>query len=242
MGQLRFWVYSLCVGVLLTGPVEAAGRLTESFVHPVGGVPQGWSVVKAGEGAIAEIRETPGGTGLLIERPGKTAENAAVFMTAPEGELASAKIADLSATVLLQFRGIKGSSSRGVVVRAQSDRYNRFGGYYIAVTGEGKDLGIGIYWNPTSHVENGQPLAFTPIQQKIQQNVDYRLQVSAEGSRIEAKLLTVDAKGGAGEVIASAAIDNAEHVKAGYFGLRGAYGNSGPIGTLFRSLHLQVKR
>lgn len=233
---------ALALLFLALPPVEGSSRLTESFTSPEGGVPAAWKAVDRGPASVVNIQHIPdiGATGLLIARAPNGVGSGALWYTGSDLGEQKGKIANLHATVTIRIDQPKKSTSsaRGIVLRAKDTRYEKFQGYYIAFQSEGEKAGLGIYWNPTNHVENGEELAFSAFKKPLQNRTDYILQVSAKGEEIQASLWSVDTSGAKETSLAEVQITGANNTGAGYFGLRGSYGNSGPVNTWFRSLHL----
>ncbi|MDQ8194507.1 hypothetical protein QEH59_08715 [Coraliomargarita sp. SDUM461004] len=245
--KTRSSAMGLVIGALLTSSTmaTAASRLSESF-SAVGTVPDDWKVVQRLGLEVPAIVEVgpmkPDGTGtaLMISRPGAVASNAAVFFEGSVGNIRDGKLDDLYASVLIRFTEARsGSNSRGIVLRADTESYGNFGGYYIAVIPRNNERGIGIFKNPLDHVDNGEMLAFTALKENLSPYVDYSLRVKAVGQVIEA---SISEESGISEIIASVRIDEATKTKAGLFGLRAGHTNSGPVTTYFHQLHFsQIK-
>ena len=242
-----------CIGILASlvmggGMVRgyAETRFTESFDTPAGGVPTGWvaemSNPPEGEAMIAEVSKASGLMALLIRRPGAPHGSAAVYYAGTPDGVSDGQLKNFSGSVLLRYQQHPkaNSSTRGVVVRASALQYGKFDGYYIAIEPRGDEKGLRIYRNPKDHVDHGEQLAFDPLPSNMQMNVDYLLRFTVKDSVIEAVLSTVDDTGNPLKDVATVRIDSATP-SSGYFGLRGAYGNSGPVETWFRSLHLKIE-
>ncbi len=224
----------------------AAERYTESFGAPEGGLPAGWAASTTGGEPIAEVRALDGARvshALLIERPGPQATNATVYLTGEAGAPSGGKIADFSLSVTFRIAESKpgNSSSRGVFFRASALSYNKSKGYYVAVHRNGAQRGVVIYRNPKSHTQNGDEIATASFSKNLEADTDYILQVSAKGATVEASVYKTNASGAKGEELGTARTDDATDIKPGYIGLRGAYGNSGPVGTWFHSFHLTTE-
>lgn len=218
-------------------PVNAL-VLSEAFNAPVGGVPNGWTVVTRGNvsnDGIVGVEPVSGGSGnaLRFQRPVSGGQGSfssgALYYT---GDSAQQK--DFSAEVTVRFESALGvASGVGVMLRTQSASYafnaSPFAGYYVAI---GYNNGLALYENPISHTDPGvklQVASFTP-----DVNTDYLLRITAVGSTITASVW--DATGT--NEIASIAYNSAQDV-AGYFGFRSGYGNSNQTGY-FSNLNLST--
>ncbi len=240
---LRFTFVLSFIAVTAFGS-QLQTRISESFHHPVGAVPESWTVVSTGGEARAEITPPPvpvlvPGNGLLLQRTSRTSHNAAVYYTGSREAVKDGMMADFEAAVVITMQGLRGSSASGVVVRAQNLEYNDSDGYYICIGGEGTERGIAIFRNPDTHIYfHDRASAFTHIPE-IRSGAGYMLKVSAKGEKITASLWILDEIGNAEEMLGETSIDDAR-TSPGLFGLRGSNGNSGPIGAWFRHLHLEV--
>jgi hypothetical protein len=240
----------LCVAVFLvasklSGQTEA--RFSESFQSPAGALPKGWHQVNgpqaSGEALIEEIPKADGQAGLVIRRPeGPLPGNSAVYYLDAIGGGGDGRLRDFSGSVLIRYSQVPkaASSTRGVVLRAQSPDYANFRGYYLAIEPRGDHKGLGIYYNPPRHTDSGEPLAFTPLPSDLKLERDYLLKFSAKGPSIEGSLWTVDEAGAPLKEVVSVTTGEASE-ESGYFGFRGGYGNSGPVNTWYRSLNLEVE-
>lgn len=243
--------YRLTLGTLIAAAAlglglnaEAQTRLTESFSAPVGGLPANWTPAllrKDNRAEGVQIVALPGQdalAALLIEREGRVAESGALYYTGSDGAIVEGKLSDLFASVTLRYsESVNGPNYRGFMLRANRIDSRQPGGYYVAVAPRGKERELAIYHNPVSHVNQGELLARVPLKAALAPNTDYVLSVRAKGAVIEASLRLAGADENAAP-IASVRTDAATQTQAGYFGLRGAYSNSGPIRTWFRQLHL----
>lgn len=222
-----------------------AGRLSESFSVPEGGVPEHWEVKKTMANADAHIALSPeaNDTALLIQRPGGASANAAVFYTGSEDGAPSGEFMDFTATVTIRLLGEKKQGTNGyygIMARATVPAYKDNQGYFVAFQPVGATRELGIYYNPKTHIEHGETVVSTPLQEELLPGQAYILEVKFEGVRLEANLWSTNDAGGKADLLATVVEENAEHVIAGYFGLRGAYGNSGPQGAYFSALHLNI--
>lgn len=219
--------------------LHGSERLSESFTSPIGNVPPDWKMVAKGREVIAEIQEISdtNQTALLIQRPGKNPANALVYYEGPGTQ----QFGNFTASVTFSYdqQPSATSSSRGILLRAQVPQYERAEGYYIAVEPYNMERALSIFWNPISHVENELTLATSPIQDPLNPHTKYILEVSAKGHVIEASLWSTTPAGAKDQELASVMTDEAVHAGSGYFGLRSAHGNSGPVSSWFHSLHLQ---
>lgn len=235
---------AVAIALCVAATAGAQMRLTESFAAPVGGVPENWRaalVRKDTREAVVGIVALSGAeapAALLIEREGRLPESGALYYTGSEGQVKNGNLADLSATVTFRFNEtVDGPNTRGFILRSKRLSYARFEGYYVAVTPRGGSRSLAIFYNPQNHVENGVELASTPLASVLNPNTDYILSVSAKGPVIEATLQPAGAAAGA-KPLATVRTEEATQASSGYFGLRAAYSNSGPLRTWFRQLHL----
>lgn len=245
--NLHTFIFKSLVAAIAIGVATTAGaqmRLTESFAAPVGGVPENWRPALVRKDTRQEVVGVVALSGadapaaLLIEREGRVPESGTLYYTGSEGAIKNGNIADLSATVRFRFNEtVDGPNTRGFVLRAKRLNYARFDGYYVAVTPRGGSRSLAIFYNPQNHVESGTELASTALANVLNPNTDYILSVSAKGPVIEATLQLAGAPAGA-EPLARVRTEEATQASSGYFGLRAAYSNSGPIRTWFRQLHL----
>lgn len=238
----------LLAGVLIASPFHfsQASRMSETFSAPQDGVPEGWVVAKRGEEAIAGIHELPGtnGTmGLLLQRPAKNPASAAVYFTGSQGDIVEGRLGDFTVSVTIRFESHSKASSGyyGIIGRATNRNYDKNKGYFVAFQPVGKTPSLGIFHNPLSHVENQEELASVPLSQELKPGVDYILQAQFKGPVIEATLWSTDSAGAKQETLGSVSTDAAVQLEPGYFALRGAFGNSGPQGGYFRSLHISTQ-
>jgi len=235
---------ALFLGVTL--PLEASSRLSESFSTPADGLPANWKATARGPATATRIaiEEVPNAAtpGLLIERTRDGAGSGAVWYTGPELGSPDGKIRDFQASVIFRVEQPpkSNSSTRGMAFRANRLAYDKYQGYYVAVQAWGDKRGLGIYFNPQSHVNDGTELAFTPLRESLKTGEDYLLQVKVAGSEMEAALWKVTREGTKERLLAETKTTDNQNLEPGYFGLRGGYGNTGPIKTWFRSLHLHT--
>ncbi len=217
-------------------------RLSESFEAPMGGLPADWVVKMRGEGEalIAEIPDTSGRGGLLIQRSQEKEGNATVYFTGLVGAKPASELQDIAGSVNFRFSQMSKAvlSSRGVVLRAQKPLYDHFSGYYLCLDPRGENRSLAIYHNPRSHLEPGELLAQMPLPSNLAMLRDYQLKFEVRGKVIRGELWAVDPMGNPSEKIAEVETQNASETP-GYFGLRGAYGNK-KASTWFHSLHLEV--
>ncbi len=238
----------LLAGALIASPFyfSQASRMSETFSAPLHGLPEGWVAVKKGGEAIAAIHEltgTPGTNGLLLQRPGKDPASAALYLTGSQGDITEGKLGDFTVSVTIRFESSPKSTSGyyGIVGRAAKRSYDKNKGYFVAFQPVGKSRTLSIFRDPLSHVENGEELASVPLGEELKPGTDYILQAHFKGPVIEATLWSTDAAGAKHDNLASVSTDAADTSAAGYFALRGAFGNSGPQGAYFRSLHISTQ-
>lgn len=241
----KYFKLGALAGALLLAPASAllAGeRLTESFSNPQGGLPEGWKAAKVSQVSVAEIRSAPGGgDALLIQRTPEGVGSASVFYTGGGAGAPEASIGDLNASVNIRMEqpAKSTSCSHGILLRASKMSYKGSEGFYVAIHPLGPETGLGIYWAPETHVLNGERLAFAPIS-NLAPNTEYVLQVKAKGNTIEGQLWSVDSAGAKKDLLGEVRTDEATQATEGHFALRNGIGNSGPIGTWYKALHLST--
>ncbi len=206
-------------------------------------MPAGWQVryrnntTDTGVLNTAAIIDTIPGTSqmaLLLQRTTEVASsNSSVLVsyTGTTGDIVNGQVADFNAEFTLRAIQKGNSTSAGFLFRSASANYSSGAGYYVGFALVSGTYLLGLWQNPVSHVDNGTLLASDPIN-GFADNVDYTLKIVAVGANISASLWDGETE------VASISISDANHLSAGYFGFRSAFGNNG-ASVAFRNFELQ---
>jgi len=214
---------ALSAGVLSFGAARDAAAtllIEQDFQSPVDSIPDGWTAFN--EMATQSIKSwgyagAPA-NGLKMVRGAAGSQSGVVYYSG-----AGATLTNVTGSVLLGVSGSISSSSAGVLVRNTTLSGNTANGYYFFIRDTNS---FGISRSPDTHTTEGTVLAedFTPSNFSI--TTAMKMEFSAIGSALSAKLYAWDSVGSNWDEIGAVSATDTTFAGGGRVGLRVGSGNT----------------